>query len=297
MPLWQQQKNVPQLSLMIGPLGTSIPVEFEIPQDAYETNHDVPRDQVLWTLHAQADVPGVDYSDDFEIPVFRAAAKAAWASAAAGDADWPAEPRPVFATDSPTPDSLDVPAPTHPTVVVSTTSQGATEFYFPAFRNPGRTFFLLLFTTVWTAIVYALAHTKAPWIFAFVFGCLDLLLFYGCVQTLFGTARIVVGGGTLTSQRGVFGSGAHAEIPFSDIESIQAAAGVQNSSAWNASYAIRLKTRSGRTLTLADSIADRGEARWVAGQIEKLAGLKVDTQVVLQDLGRDLGPPPQRGSV
>ncbi len=30
-----------------------------------------PNDQVLWLLHAQADVPGVNYSDDFEVPVFR----------------------------------------------------------------------------------------------------------------------------------------------------------------------------------------------------------------------------------
>jgi len=46
-------------------------VEFSIPSDAYESNHDDPNDQVLWLLHAQADVPGVNYSDDFEVPVFR----------------------------------------------------------------------------------------------------------------------------------------------------------------------------------------------------------------------------------
>ncbi len=296
-PLWQQEKNVPQASLMIGPLGTLIPVEFELPPDAYETNHDVPRDQVFWLLHAQADVPGVDYSDDFEIPVFRAAGKAARASAAAGDTDWSAEFRPGFAADSRASHSADVPTPEHPRVVVSTTTEGATEFYFPAFRNPRGTIFLLLFTTVWTLTVYGLAHSKAPWFLGAIFGFFDLLAIYWCLQGLFGTARIVVGDGTLTSRRGVFGTGARVEIPFSDIESVQAAAGVQNSSAWNASYTIRVRTRSGRSLTLADSIADREEARWVVGQIEKLAGLKVDTQVVLQNLGRDLGPPPQRGSV
>ena len=73
-------------------------------------------------------------------------------------------------------------------------------------------------------------------------------------------------------------------------------AGVQNSDAWGASFMIQLKTRSGRTLRLADTIADREEARWIVGQIEKLAGLKLDTQVVMQDMGRDMGPPPQRNS-
>jgi len=296
-PLWQQQKNVPQASLMIGPVGTSIPVEFEIPEEAYETNHDVPRDQVLWMLHAQADVPGVNYSDDFEIPVFRSTAKAARASASADGADWVPEFGPRFATGALVSDSLAVPAPAHPKVVVLTNTQGATEFYFPAFRNPGRTLFLLLFMAVWTAIVYFLAHSNAPWVFAAVFGGFDLLLVYGCMQGLFGKARVVIGNGKLISRRGMFSTGTAAEIPFSDIGSVHAVAGVQNSNAWSASYMIQLTTRSGRTLRLADSIADREEARWIVGQIEELAGLKPDTQVVLQNLGRDLGPPPQRDSI
>ena len=59
-------------SLTPGPMGdAAIPVEFSIPSDAYESCHDQPDDQVLWLLHAQADVPGVNYSDDFEVPVFR----------------------------------------------------------------------------------------------------------------------------------------------------------------------------------------------------------------------------------
>ena len=40
---------------MPGPMGDAvIPVEFSIPSDAYESNHDDPNDQVLWLLHAQA---------------------------------------------------------------------------------------------------------------------------------------------------------------------------------------------------------------------------------------------------
>jgi hypothetical protein len=70
--LWQADKNVPQASLGHGLMGDAvIPVEFSVPSDAYESNHDDPNDQVLWLLHAQADVPGVNYSDDFEVPVFR----------------------------------------------------------------------------------------------------------------------------------------------------------------------------------------------------------------------------------
>ncbi len=291
-PLWQQNKNVPQQSLMASSLGTSIPVEFDILENAYVTNHDVPRDQVLWMLHAQANVPGVDYSDDFELPVFRSTLKAAWASAGAGAVDRSAEFRTAFAAASSEPDSSasPVPAPAHPKVKVSTNMQGATEFYFPAFRNPGQTLVLLGVTVVWTALVYYLFHSKAPWFFAVAFGLFDLPLLYWCVQGLFGTANIEVGGGRLISRREIFSSGAGREISFSDIESICAATGVQNS---KPSYTLRLKTKTGNTLTLVDSIADDGEARWVVEQIETLVGLKADTRVVLESLGGELGPPPQ----
>src|SRR5882672_6053751 len=74
--LWQAEQNVPSGAVGPGPLGRMIPVDFALPAESYVTNHDNPNDQILWLLHAQADVPGVDYSDDFELPVFRSAASA-----------------------------------------------------------------------------------------------------------------------------------------------------------------------------------------------------------------------------
>src|SRR6267378_3715617 len=64
--LWQADQNIPAGAVGPGPLGRAVPVDFSPPADSLVTNHDNPGDQVLWLLHAQADVPGVDYSDDFE---------------------------------------------------------------------------------------------------------------------------------------------------------------------------------------------------------------------------------------
>lgn len=69
-PLWDDSKNVPATSFIRGPLDTVIPVEFALPADAIQTDHNNPDDQVLWLLKANADVPGVNYSDEFELPVF-----------------------------------------------------------------------------------------------------------------------------------------------------------------------------------------------------------------------------------
>ncbi|HYT18789.1 MAG TPA: hypothetical protein VEW05_01005, partial [Candidatus Polarisedimenticolia bacterium] len=78
--LWQADQNVPAGAVQPGPLGRAIPMDFSVPADGLATNLDNPNDQILWVLHAQADVPGVDYSDDFEIPVFRGTASSPPAS-------------------------------------------------------------------------------------------------------------------------------------------------------------------------------------------------------------------------
>lgn len=301
--LWQNEANVSQAALASGPLGTAIPVDFGIPHDAYETDHEQPRDQLLWLLTAKADVPGVDYSDKFEVPVFRTSGGAAspapdtnfatsnfassfGSSAAVGTA-------PAFESDS-----TEVSAPLHPKVVVSTLNDGSTEFYFPAFRNRSQTLILLLFTAVWTGIVYFLAHSKAPFFFAAVFGFFDLLLIYGFFQSAFGSTRVIVGKGKIISQKSMFGPGTSREILFSEIQAVVAGMGLQ-SNANSGSYRVQVQTKDGKNLPLADNISDRQEARWVVGQIEKLVGLKTDTHVVLQDsFGRDFSRPPQRqGSV
>jgi len=252
-------------------------------------------------LYAQADVPGVDYSDDFEVPVFATtSARAAAASFSTGsevfgnfagasirDTDRTA---PAFRSDS-----SDVPAPAHPKVVVSITAEGNTQFYFPPFRNKGQTLVLFLFTAVWTVIVYFLWNSRAPWFFPMVFGFFDLILIYGCIQSAFGSTRITVGNGKIVSLRKIFGPRKPREFPFTDIQSVLVAAGMQQG--MNASCLVRLKTKSGKDVTLADNIADRQEARWIVAQIEKLAGLKLDTHVELADsFGRPMGPPPQRGA-
>jgi hypothetical protein len=304
--LWQGEANVPQSALASGPLGTAIPVDFGIPQDAYETDHEQARDQLLWLLTAKADVPGVDYYDKFEVPVFRTSGGAssptpdanfttsnfasASSFAASFGSSFAAGTAPAFESDS-----SEVSPPLHPKVVVATTNDGSTEFYFPAFRNRAQTLGLFLFTAIWTGVVYFLALSKAPLFFAVIFGLFDLIPIYAFFQSAFGSTKIVVGGGKIISQRAMLGGGSPREIPFSDVQSVVAGMGLQSSNAFSGSYRVRLTTKSGKDLSLVDNIADRQEARWIVGQIEKLIGLKTDTHVALQDsFGHDYSRPPQR---
>jgi hypothetical protein len=291
--LWQADKNVPQASLAPGPMGDAlIPVEFSIPSDAYESNHDDPNDQVLWLLHARADVPGVNYSDDFEVPVFRLTPSSASA----------AEPTPIFLRDAQgatappafQSDPSDVAAPQNPKVVVSAGMDGSTEFYFPAFRNPSQVLVSIFFTAVWTAIVYFLAHSKTPLLLTVVFGLAELLLIYGLILATLVSFRVQAGNGRIVRRRALLGIGGAREFRFSDIAEILPVTKAQQPGA-SPSYSLRLQMRNGEKAMLVDRIDSRQEARWVAAQLEKLAGLKLDTHVAVDTVLGGFGPPPQRG--
>ena len=51
-----------------------IPVAFAIPRDAMPSDPGNANDRVLWRLQVIGEVPGVDYSAAFEVPVFRTSA-------------------------------------------------------------------------------------------------------------------------------------------------------------------------------------------------------------------------------
>ena len=299
--LWQADKNVPQQLLAPGPMGeATIPVDFSIPSDAYETYEELADDKVLWLLQARADVPGVNYSDEFEVPVFRLTSAAGFASASASASAF--EPAASFfkAQEGTAPpafqsDASDVPAPAKTKVVVSAGRNGGTEFYFPAFRNPRQVLLLLVVTTIWTAVVYSLFRDPhAPGFFGPVFAFFDVFLIYGLLKAVTGTSRIQVGDGRIRFRSTMLGMGTAREVSFSEIAQILTVTIGQQRAA-RASYYLYLFTKDGRKLTLADAIDSRQEARWVAAQLEKLVGLKLDTHVSVQAGVGMSGTPPQRG--
>ncbi len=285
--LWQSDRNISSTGIESDPFGKMIPVDFQIPPNAYVTDRDNPSDQVIWRLHAQADIPGIDYTDDFELPVFGTAN-----SMEQPPADF-SSPGIGFASNvSSDANEAPVSAPPNTRVVISS-RDGGTEFYFPAFRTPSRALFLVCFTAIWTGVVFFLFHSRAPLIFAIVFGFFDVLMIFAAFHVVFGTARIRVGSGEIASTKRTLGIGSTKRFAVSEIEAIvPVTSGQQSGTHGDSMYAIRLRTKNGRRITLADEIASRQEARWIVSQIESLAGMKLDTHV---ELDSPFGAPPQPG--
>jgi hypothetical protein len=285
--LWQTEQSVALGAIGADPFGRTIPVDFGIPPDAYVTDQDNPLDQVLWLLHAQADIPGVNYTDDFELPVFKTSSALEPPSAYSSSGSFTSAAG-LFNEAAAAP----VLAPANPKVTISSQG-GCTEFYFPAFRSPSRAIFLLAFTAIWSGAAYFLLFSSAPRIFPFVFGLADLLLIYALLKVSLGTARIRVGNGEITSSKQMLGIGTTQRFSVSEVHAIVAVtSGQQGGTQGQMTYAVRLRTKNGRRVALADEIASRQEARWVVSQMEALAGLKIDTHVEVDSL---YGPPPQPG--
>ena len=124
-----------------------------------------------------------------------------------------------------------------------------------------------------------------------MFGLADLLLIYALFKVSFGTARIRVANGEITASKRILGIGTTQRFSVSDVDAIVAVtSGQQSGTQGQMTYAVRLRTKNGRRVALADEVASRQEARWVVSQIESLAGLKIDTHVEVDSL---YGPPPQ----
>jgi hypothetical protein len=285
MALWQDEKNIPAQSVMHGLQDAEIPVDFTIPPDIYETNDDNPNDRVYWQLRAKADVPGVDFDDNYELPVFRTAGSPAatvqppsFAAFASGAAVQPQAEAPAPA-----------PASTH--VVYADDGQGPS-FYFPPLRNHGQALGVVLFATIWSAVVYFLwTHQGVPWIFRIVFSLFEVLVGYILLNVVFGSALIRVREGMLQVRSAILGLGSLQQIFFSDVASISLLGQGQVNTSGEILYGISIRKGDGRELKIAASSLTHVEARWIVSTLERAMGREQDTRVEFQSM---YGAPPQR---
>src|SRR5207302_1414869 len=195
---------------------TTIPVTFHVPFEARQTDSSNPRDSILWILEADADIPGVDYKDVFELPVFRTK-------------DSPAQPEEQEIA------AAKVTAPASPTVLVTATADG-TEFYFPAARNKSFAAGTSAFLVLWTGALALIFHLHAPFIFPLVFGLFDLLIFYIALQMWFGTSSVIVSTSSVRVRSGLFRAGRFQEIPATEIRTIETAIRSQQGGATGTPY-------------------------------------------------------------
>lgn len=265
--LWRDEMIVSASALMPSAEGTFIPVRFEVPADALPTDNSMPRDQVLWMLQANADVPGVDYQDFFEIPLFRT--KDSPASAQAVDR---------FNAFSHVPEGP-VERPSDSQVKVWPTAAGMC-FDFGASRNPGMAAGTTAFFFLWSAVVWFL-WGHAPIIFPIFFGLFDVILFFILLSLWAGTSVVTIEGGQVTVKSGFFGIGVRRTIVCSEITDIILIVGMQSGGASGKPYYSIYLECSGRRVEVGGGVKDKLEAEWLVSEMKKAIGLKAKAEAAV----------------
>jgi hypothetical protein len=238
----------------------AIPVAFYIPEDCRPTEGSDSSDRIVWRLSATAPGEGVPYAAEFEVPIFE-----------------------VKETDEQIAEAVRVRARRERNVEahqeepgsrirITPTASGATEIYFPAFRNPGPALFVAAFFVVWTVLLAVTLYAHAPLIFPIVWGFFDVLLLVWMVSLWAGTTRVVIGDGEVTIRSGMLGTALFTRrVAAADIETIRTDAGMTMG---NTGYCrMQIRCHGSRTLDFGDGIPSRIEADWLAQRMREQLGL------------------------
>ena len=251
--LWREEYTVPEGQVGFGAVGATIPVRFSLPPDARETTAVGGSNGILWALTAEADIPGVDFKEDFDVPVRRDESTNATESASIAS----------FAPARAAVSTIDL---AQSGIHINPTAHG-TEYYFEPARNrsfaAGTTIFLLL----WTGVLWLEYALGAPWIFIIATGFFELLILLIVGEQWFGSTTVSIGSEVVRRRVGLFGTGTTRVIPAQSITKVSLHISMQSTGRRGTPY------YSGKHKHLGFGIRNKRHAEWLADRMRKEIGL------------------------
>ncbi|HEY5344776.1 MAG TPA: hypothetical protein VIK62_00360 [Verrucomicrobiae bacterium] len=291
--LWQAEKVFkPEADLPEPEPGHSgIPVFFKLPADQPEC-YACGRESVSWRLEAKAKMSGPDFSATFDVPVFQVAGAAV--------AEEVNEPDPTASLQMPV---EEIRRDENSRIQVNDVP-GGREFFFPAARNLGTTFFMTLFMLVFNGAAVFMYRAHAPILFPIVFGLVGVLLVLGTFNLWFKSSRITINSTNVQftkrwlifSRTRDFSSGDYARFAtkmgmqsgstiFTDIKLVRLGADAdfadkmkkfEGGQQVNQVAMERFRQAAGPSgVTVANSIANAAEAEWLVKEMNKALGRRV----------------------
>lgn len=253
--LWRDEQTI--RSGAPSPDGVRLPITFSIPADAQPSDERNPSDRVIWRLDVSAEVPGIDYAAQFELPVFNAG-------------ETPEEPKaaahaPVdLSSWRPDPESL---------ITLSPTVDGE-EIHVRSHARLTETLSLGIFNLLWFGFIALMFVLHAPFIFPFLFGIFGVIILVLLFDFAFGRTTIRASRRALQIRRSWFGIGSTRSVDPAQIDSVTTVVGM-TSGGGNGTpyYNVRLRIKDGKESFAAKYIRSRRDAEALAEKIEKECGL------------------------
>ncbi len=239
--LWQQERRLLREPLDWDPTKSEIPVLFALPYDMSPTEERSDDDEVLWRLELKADVPGVDYAAQFEVPVFRTI-----------------DSQPDFELEDSPYEGLEAPrdpqkALADDNIIEDISPAGYRRFVFPPARHKGAALGLTFFFLIWSGFTWLLFKLDAPILFPIVFGLFELLLFMGVVTLWLESRSIEIRNQELVLSGGMLGFKRRRMISRSLVTDIRPVRGMQSGN--KLYYQIKVETADGKSHLAASRIS------------------------------------------
>jgi hypothetical protein len=174
--LWSDEAQLSGSALLHGPKGLMLPLSLALPYDAEPSDPGLSDDRVLWRLEVSAEIPGIDYTARFEVPVFRTDESDASRTMAArsrqrGTDEGILDPR-----------TLGLPVAVHP--------DGGMEIVFPAGRRKAPAFITTIVGAVFGGASWLCHSQGAPAFFSLILALFTLGIGYGALHLWLGSTRL-----------------------------------------------------------------------------------------------------------
>jgi len=258
--IWREEYVVPEGQVGLGGLGASIPVRFALPADARETTAVGQSDGIVWVLAAEANVPGVDFKEDFDVPVRRGAATATVETTRTD----------VFAPAREPISPMDLAASG---IHITPTPEG-TQYYFAPARNASFASGLTMFTLLWTGALWVQYALDFPRIFVVVTGAFELLLIVIVLEVWLGATTITIGSDSVHRRHALLGIGSTRIIPRQGITRLDLHISMQSTGRSGIPYyELRATLDTGTHKHLGDGIRNKPHAEWLVERMRSEIGI------------------------
>jgi hypothetical protein len=251
--LWEECTRVTGPVASWPEAGTAIPVSIQIPAECEAWDDAAPDRQVIWRLGVAADVPGANLEQVFEVPVFRTRPED------------PARPREPLPEGFMRPSARAI-APASTRALIEGLPEG-TEFVFPPAGGLRSIPAFLIALAVTVGIAWGISKAGAPLIFPLAVSAFGLIPVLAFLWSAAGEVRVLIGvrGVKLTYRL----LGIHKTWKAGPGEVLEAGISVMAQPRQTPSYGILLRRRNTRPLYVLAMLADRGEAEWIASELNR----------------------------
>jgi hypothetical protein len=245
--LWDAEQRISGGVAAPSPMGMRVPFSFDIPADAPSADLRKPFAMVLWQLEATAELPGIDYTATFELPVFatsdKFAAHYATRREAASRRALPPESR---ITETPLPG-------------------GGVELRVAPARDVRSFSVFVMVAVVWFGVIAFMWNLGAPRFIAGIFSLFGLLILAIAIDFFAGRSIVAADRAGVRARHTVLGIATAKSIDAAQIESIEPKVGGHTGNHPYFDVEARLKDRSARTL--ARYLKSRSDAETVAAKL------------------------------